>query len=74
MAFTYGTSITDYSWAFSRFLDLSLEVPQLRRVYFAENLSKWIVAYYVAIGLHDFFRVNDFIHTSVTTMRTIVVS
>ena len=67
VAFTYDTSITDYFWTFSRFLDLLLEVPQLRRVYFAEKLSRWIVVYYVAIGLHVFFHVNDFVYTFVTS-------
>ena len=43
-ASTYWTSIMDYLWTFSRFLDLLLEARWLKRVYLAEILSRLTLA------------------------------
>ena len=53
----YLPTIPEFIWAFSRFIDAVLEVPQLKRVYISEELDKWIVAYYCCIGSRVVFYV-----------------
>ena len=48
--FTYAPTISEFLWSFSRFIDVVLEVPQLKRVFVSEKLDKWIIAYYCCIG------------------------
>ena len=46
----YAPTISEFLWSFSRFIDVVLEVPQLKRVFVLEELDKWIIAYYCCIG------------------------
>jgi len=46
----YLPTIWEFLWSFSRFIDVVLEVPQLKRVFVSEEVDKWIIAYYCCIG------------------------
>ena len=46
----YAPNIVEFFWAFSRSIDVVVEVPQLKRVYNSEKLDRWIIAYYCCIG------------------------
>lgn len=51
----YRITVLEFSWAFSRFIDIVVEVPQLKIVYVSDKLDKWIIAYYCCIGSQVFF-------------------
>ena len=50
----YIPTIPEFFWTFSRFIDVLVEVPQLRIVYTSDKLDKWIIGYYCCIGFHVF--------------------
>jgi len=49
-AFMVSPAIPEFFWTSSRFIDVVVEVPQLKIVYASDKLDKWIIAYYCCIG------------------------
>jgi len=50
----YTPSISEFFWAFSRVIDVVVEVPQLKMFWVSGGLGKWMTAYYCCIGSHVF--------------------
>ena len=50
----YIPTFSEFLWASSRFIDVVVEVPQLKMVYVSDRLDKWIIAYYYCIGSQVF--------------------
>jgi len=49
--FMYAPTVLEFAWSFSRFLDVVLEIPQLKMVFVAEKVDEWITGYYFTIGI-----------------------
>ena len=61
-AFMYSPTLLEFFWAFSRFLDVFVEIPQLRMLWSSDKLDEWIIAYYCSVGAQVLFYTLSFIH------------
>jgi len=70
-AFMYAPTILEFFWTFSRFIDIVVEVPQLKIVYASEKIDKWIIVYYCCIGSQVFLYTLRAIYTFVGSQNSI---
>jgi len=54
-AFMYTPSVLEFFWAFSRVIDVMVEVPQLKMIWISGRLDKWMTAYYCCMVSYVFF-------------------
>ena len=68
----YSPTLLEFFWAFSRVLDVMVELPQLRILWFEHNLDEWFIAYYCSIGANVLFYILDFVHRFVLDCRVLL--
>jgi len=69
----YLPTFTEFFWTFSRFIDVLVEIPQLRMLYASERLDKWIITYYTCIGSHVIFYTMSLIYRFVENQNDVPV-
>ena len=68
--FMHVPTVSEFLWSFSKFIDVVLEVPQLKRVFSSETLDEWIVAYYSCIGSRAVLCIVDLVYRFVECQNT----
>lgn len=68
----YAPVLLEFSWAFSRFIDIVVEVPQLKMTHASDKLDGWIIAYYCSIGSQVFFSTLNLIERFVENWQFIL--
>lgn len=72
--FAHSPTVLEFFWAFSRFIDVVVEVPQLKMIFVSDKFNKWTIAYYCCAGSHVFFYTLNLIYRFVWNQNDVPVA